>query len=151
MKDIKAVIFDYGRVLHHREGGDRWDESASEVLDYCHRKYRLALVSLVIGEKPVERIEKIKRAGFEKYFECIDAVKEDKDAAFERTVKKLGLPYEAIAIVDDRTIRGIAWGNRRGCVTIWLQKSKFSNELPNAETGQPTHTISDLRELKEIL
>lgn len=151
MADIKAIIFDYGRVLHDRETGGGWVEGAREVLDYCKSRYRLALVSLVKGEKPAQRMEKLVGAGFDGYFEVIDMVEDDKDSAFERTVEKLGVPHVNIALVDDRTIRGVRWGNQHGCTTIWLRRGKFANESPNQQTGEPTWTISDLRELKKIL
>ncbi|MBI2607701.1 MAG: hypothetical protein HYW51_02665 [Candidatus Doudnabacteria bacterium] len=50
-----------------------------------------------------------------------------------------------------RTVRGIQYANRHGHPSIWIQQGKFAHELPDSETGQPTYTITDLRELKQIL
>ena len=59
-------------------------------------------------------------------------------------------PHE-IAIVDDRTRRGIRWGNRNGTTTIWLRQGKFSKELPDEDMGQPTYTINTLNDLFALL
>ena len=111
----------------------------------------MAIVSLTNSESPERRRRRVTEFGLDKYFIDFEFITDDKDAAYERVVKKLGVQYEQVAVVDDRTIRGIKWGNQHGCVTIWLQKGKFANELPNAETGEPTHIIHELKELPSIL
>lgn len=67
------------------------------------------------------------------------------------TLARLGLKVEDVAIVDDRVKRGITWGNQHGAITIWLRKGKFMLELPDDDSGKPTHTINDLTELCSIL
>jgi hypothetical protein len=54
-------------------------------------------------------------------------------------------------MIDDRTVRGIQWGNDKGCQTYWIQQGKFKDELPNEETGQPTQTLSTIGEIKKYL
>ncbi len=41
-------------------------------------------------------------------------------------------------------IRRIKYGIKNGYPTVWLQKGKFSNELPNTETGEPLLIIKKL-------
>ncbi len=122
-----------------------------EVLEYCSSKYKLAIVSLTNSETPERRRQRVAEFDLEKYFSDFEFITVDKGSAYERVVKKLGVRYERVAIVDDRTIRGITWGNKHRCTTIWLKRGKFADELPNAETDEPTHTIHDLREIMQIL
>lgn len=46
-----------------------------------------------------------------------------------------------------RVVRGIKIGNKLGCITCWIQKGKYSHELPNKETGKPTYKINSVEEL----
>jgi len=74
-----------------------------------------------------------------------------KNRMFDHIVEKFGLSRGEVLIVDDRAFRGVKYGNKNGHPTVWIQKGKYASELPNAETGQPTYTIHDLKELKDIL
>lgn len=150
MSNIKAVIIDYGRTLHDHEVGDFFPET-EDVLKTLHGKYQLALVSITSPDDVPQRIAKLQKFDLAKYFESIEVVSEKKEEALERAVHRLGVPHEQVAIVDDRAHGSIAWGNQHGCMTIWIQKGKFAQELPNEETGQPTYTIHELKELTPIL
>ena len=156
MNNIKAVIFDWGRTLWDNDI-NQLDHGAKEVLDYCFSKYKLGLVSIATHESAEQRHQKITNLGFDKYFSDIEIIgaadveAEGKDHLLEKVAKNLGVAHQSIAIVGDRVFREIQWGNQHGCVTIWLQKGKFANELPNAETGEPTHVIHELKELRSIL
>ena len=150
MNNIKAVIFDYGYTLHDREKNEFFHD-AQEVVKYCANKYRLAIVSITYPQTMEERKKQLSESGLDTKFEFIELVPDKKDEAFERTVRQLNLPFNQIAIVDDRTIRGIKWGNSKGCLTIWLKKGKFAHEVPTEETGPPNYTIKELSELKGIL
>jgi len=48
-------------------------------------------------------------------------------------------------------ITQLKYGNLRGHPTVWLQKGKFADELPNEETKSPTFTIRTLEELADII
>jgi FMN phosphatase YigB (HAD superfamily) len=157
MNNIKAVIFDWGRTLYDVENDCEFPD-AQNIIEYCfEKKYRLALVSLVttgeseIGTDLEKRNQQINNSVLKKYFEKIITTTRDKDLAFEKITQFLNLPAEQILIVDDRTIRGIRYGNIRGHITVWIKRGKFADELPNKETGQPTYTIQSLNELKNIL
>ncbi len=146
----KLIIFDWGRTLYNPETKDIFGETIP-TLDYLKPKYRLAIVSLVVNGDIESRREILNKNKLEKYFELISFTTEDKDALYKETLRKLGVDAKEAIIVDDRVIRGIKWGNQNATTTIWLQKGKFENELPDAETGTPTFTIKNLREIKTIL
>lgn len=76
---------------------------------------------------------------------------EDKDEMYERALIDLNILPKNVVVVDDRMIRGIAWGNHRGATTIWLQKGKFADELPTAETGEPAFIVRDILEVINLL
>jgi len=155
---IKAVIFDWGWTLFSHELGAEFPE-AEEALQHCASKgYRLALVSLVTKRYTPDtprltRSKQIEESPLRKYFEFVLVTDDEsgKDTALEEAVGRLGIPRSEILIVDDRTIRGIKYGNQHGHPTIWLQRGKFAQELPNEDTGQPTHIIHELKELILIL
>ena len=148
---ITAIIFDFAGTLFDYGTQDLFPES-NGILTYCSKKYTLALCSLAMSESAQRRQERIVQYGFPHYFQIIKVGGDgNKDRLYKEIVQELGIPFSQIVIVDDRTVRGISWGNRHGCTTIWLKKGKFSNELPNKETGQPKYTITELAELKNIL
>lgn len=128
---------------------------AQEVLEHCKaRGYRIACASLVgihANASLQERKQQIETSPLRYFFELMLVTDKDKDAIFDEIVSELGFPRREILIVDDRIIRGIRYGNLRGHPTVWLQKGKFANELPNEETKMPTHTIRSLEELKKLI
>ena len=151
---MKAIIFDWGRVLFDSEIKKEFPE-AKRVLELCKaRGYRLATVSLVsvhANSTLEERIRIIETSPLRHFFEMTAVTDTDKDAILDEAVLKLNLPREEILIVDDRMFRGIKYGNLRGHPTVWLKKGKFADELPNNETKLPTHVIASLEELADII
>ena len=112
----------------------------------------MALVSKVSGNHTVEgRTQLIENSPLRQYLDLFFVTAEYKDKFLDEIVRNWDLPRSEIMIVDDRTVRGIKYGNEHGHPTVWLEKGKYAQELPNAETGQPTHRIRELRELFEIL
>jgi len=150
----KAVIFDWGRTLYDSERKCEFVE-AEEILKLCQaRGLRLAVVSLVSAVSNAtleERRGQVERSPLRQYFEVALVTDTDKDALYDQVVEHLALPRQEILIVDDRVIRGIKYGNAHGHPTVWIKRGKFSTELPDAETGEPTYTITELTELKTIL
>ena len=150
----KAIIFDWGRTLFDSETKEEFSE-AQDVLLVCNEMgIKLAVVSLVTHHANAtleERRAQIENSPLRKYFEYTRVTDADKDAILDEVVLSFALPRENILIVDDRTVRGIRYGNMHGHPTVWLQKGKFTDELPNEETGQPIFTIHDLQELTEII
>ncbi len=146
----KLIIFDWGRTLYDNDANALFPETI-RLLQYLAPKYTLAIVSLAL-DGDFERRQKIMREhDLERYFASILFTATDKDALYAKTLGQLGIAPQETVIVDDRMVRGIAWGNHHGTTTIWLQKGKFAEELPNETTGQPTHIIHNLAELYSIL
>lgn len=147
---IKAIIFDWGRTIYDTENHHLFP-AVKSILEYLHTKYKLALVSLVKTGTIDERWQIIETNDLKKYLASILFTETDKDTLYHETLKTLNLRGSEVCVVDDRTIRGVAWGNKHGAMTIWLKKGKFANELANAETGAPTYIIHELNELLTIL
>jgi FMN phosphatase YigB (HAD superfamily) len=154
---IKAIIFDWARTLYDVENEKEFP-GAIGILEYCKNKsYRLALASLVTNEESIAgttletRDQQINNSPIKTYFEKILTTDVNKDFIFDEIKKYFGVLNSEILIVDDRVIRGIKYGNQNGHPTVWLQKGKFADELPNSETGIPTYTIKSLSELKKII
>lgn len=149
---VKAIIFDWARTIFDRENNTEFPESET-VLEFCKsRGLRMATVSKVGKNQTREaRLAEMNKSKLSQYFEMISATEGSKDESFDEIVKNFDLPRAQILIVDDRTIRGIKYGNMHGHPTVWICKGKFAHELPNHETGEPTYTIHNLSELKKIL
>jgi FMN phosphatase YigB (HAD superfamily) len=150
--NVKTVIFDWGRTLWDPDQGDFF-LGAEELLNDLSARYQLILVSLASkGEEEIIRRRQILAdRGFEKYFAEIVFVPSEKDEAYASVFRKYNFIPNEVVIVDDRMIRGIAWGNRVGAHTVWFQNGKFKDELPDEETGNPTFIITDFADLKKIL
>ena len=151
MKQIKNIIFDWGRTLYDPDN-ERLFDGVKEMLPEMAGKYKLYIVSLASKgeEEIVKRRKMIKDFGIEQYFQDIFFAPEDKDSLYDGLVAKYTLNLAETAVVDDRIIRGIAWGNRTGVMTVWFQNGKFSSELPTLETGEPTHHITEFTQLHGI-
>jgi FMN phosphatase YigB (HAD superfamily) len=151
---IKLIIFDFGGTLNQSSANSIFPD-AVDVLEYCKsRSYKMAIVSLIGPQKSItikEREDKINNSGVSDYFNLIKVTNTDKDKSFEDTIKYFGVENNEVCIVDDRTIRGVRFGNKNGCQTVWFQNGKFANELPNEDTGNPSYIIHSLIELKDIL
>jgi len=151
--EIKAIIFDWGWTLYDHDNNTEAPD-ADEVLRFIQKKdIRLVVASL--AQRAAERQNEIENSPLAKYFEFIITtdfdLSPDKDKILETAVLRLGLPRSKILIVDDRTVRGIRYGNSNGHPTVWLKKGKFESELPDDSTGAPTYTIHELSELKIIV
>lgn len=152
--NVKAVIFDFGRTLFDSDNKALFHDT-HEILLYCQNKgYRMAVVSLVglSANTTVERRRKqIESSGIWNYLEIVEVTDRDKDKSFDYVVSKLGVSRDEILIVDDRTVRGIRYGNNNGHPTVWFQNGKFANELPDSSTGAPTLIIKSLSELQSFI
>ena len=77
--------------------------------------------------------------------------KEKTEKHFLQCMKEIGTTPQETAVIDDRTVRGIKVGNQLGCMTFWVQKGKFADELPNEDTGEPTYRIDTIKDLLKYL
>lgn len=148
---MKSIIFDWGRTLYDPDAEDLF-AGVREILPELAIGHRLFIVSLASkgADEIVRRKEMIKDFGIEEYFDDIFFAKEDKDFLYEELYQKHALLPNETAIIDDRMIRGVAWGNRQGATTVWFRNGKFANEIPTKETGDPTYIISQFTELENI-
>ena len=147
---ITTIILDWGRTCYDNENGWLFSETR-DILEKLAKKYRLALVSLVLNGDTEARKKVMRDEDLERFFEHITFVGADKDAAYEETLRVLQVRPEEVVMVDDRVIRGIKWGNKRGATTIWVERGKFAAERPDASTGEPAHIVKNLGELESIL
>lgn len=149
-KQITTIIFDWGRTIHDPER-DILFEGVMDLIPEFAKKYTLTLVSLAKSDTPEGRSLRIAESGIAQFFQHIFVGEHGKDEMYEKLLAELQIDPSNIAVVDDRVVRGIAWGNRKGATTIWFQNGKFAEELPDEITGNPTHTITSFLELKNIL
>jgi len=143
---IKAIIFDWGRTLYDSENQALFP-GTEKVLQFLSKLYLLVIVSLASDGNIEERIQILHEYGIEKYFAAVYFAQNDKDSLYELALSRLAIASREVAIVDDRVVRGIKWGNACGAITIWLKRGKFMDEEPNKETGPPTYIISRLEEV----
>jgi len=137
---IRAIIFDWGRTLYDSEHAALFP-AVPALLAALSQRYTLAIVSLVSGDyapRVAARRAAIAEADIERFFEVIAFVPDDKEGAYRDVLAQLALSPNEVAVVDDPMRRGISWGNAHGATTIWLQRGRFADELPDAVTGQPT-------------
>ena len=147
----KLIVFDWGRTLFDNDANALFPDT-KELLAHLAMKYTLTIVSISKPEHIEHRERVINEHSLRPVFASIMFVgSNEKDAAYAKTLQQLGVAPQETVIVDDRVVRGIAWGNRNGGTTIWLKKGKFGNELPNEKTGTPTHTIHELKELYKLI
>lgn len=146
----KLLIFDWGRTLYDPDTKDVFP-GVPEILKELHSRYKLAIVCLATDGDTERRMQVIRESGIEDLFSRILMAQEGKDELYEQVLSELSYSPEQAIIVDDRTIRGIRWGNKHHATTIWMKRSKFSEEVPTEETGQPVHVITDIREIVTIL
>lgn len=145
---IKAVIFDWGRTIYDKENEALFPETI-KVLEYFSKKYPLAIVSLAIDGDIEGRFAKIDKYDLKKYFKFILFHISDKDSLFKKAFKDFNLAPNEILVVDDYMKR-LAFPIKSGCITVWIKKGKFADQLPNKEIGEPTYTINNLSEILDL-
>ncbi len=148
---IKAIIIDWGRTLWDNEKGVLFP-GTREIIEYLKTKgYRLAVLSISPPERIDDKKKTIDASGIKKYFEKVVVSTKKEKEDIDEIVKTLGLDYGEVMVIGDRIVREVKIANQLGMKSVWLKQGKFSEELPNEETGNPTYTIFSLQELKSIL
>ncbi len=151
---LRGIIFDWGRTLYDSDHAALFPE-AVRVVERLSARYALAIVALItrgdFETAEEERRAILRASGLEQHFSSPLFAPADKDSLYPLALRRLCLSPREVAIVDDRVIRGVRWGNRAGATTIWLRRGQFAQELPDEETGAPTHTIANLVQLLDIL
>lgn len=149
MGTIHAVIFDWGHTLHDPRKQELRPD-AMRVLQHLSIRYQLAIVSLASQGNVTERHTLVRQHQIERYFHLILFAQSDKDTLYHQAITRLALSANQVAIVDDRVIRGIRWGNIHGATTVWLRSGAYEAESPTFETGSPSYIIETLTELINI-
>ena len=150
---MKLIIFDWGRTLYDPEREMLYTDTKPTLECLQSKGYTTAIVTLATKGPEIikERLKIIAQEDLEQYFVSIKFDMTDKDKMYAETLQELEVEPSDVTIVDDRVIRGIAWGNRHGCTTIWVRQGKFAREFPTAATGEPDHIIQSLGSLMTIL
>ncbi len=146
----KAIFFDWGRTLYDPETEELFD-GVPNLLEELSKKYLLVVISLAANEPVEARRARVENSGVMRKFKLISIGAEDKDEMYEKALSDLGITARDVVVVDDRVVRGIAWGNQHGAQTIWVKKGKFSGEVPTQETGEPNFIVTDIKNIKELL
>ena len=149
MIKIKGIIFDWIGTLaiNSKDGLFHYSE---DVIRRLSGKYNLSLISIA-GFGVEKRKQEIEESGLTKYFEriIVDTIKTEEQ--YLECIERMRTTPETTLLVDDRVVRGIAIVNRLGCQTYWIKNGKYSHELPNEETGQPTKIINSVEDLLYLL
>ncbi|PIT92955.1 MAG: hypothetical protein COU06_02545 [Candidatus Harrisonbacteria bacterium CG10_big_fil_rev_8_21_14_0_10_38_8] len=160
MQEIKAIIFDWGGVLADAQTKEIFPYSL-DVLEYCKNKgYRLTLASISSDFK--ERKTQIESSDLRPFFELVrispiskaqiqDRSIDTKEKIYQEIMSYLNLEPAQVLIIDDRVVRGIKYGNNNGHPTVWVHSGRFSHELPDEDTKEPTYTITSTEELKNLI
>ena len=145
---IEAIIFDWVGTLYQFDGKGLFPYSEG-VLRKLHPRYKLAAISKAVSDNVENRLSQINE--LRHYFSVVIADADKTSEQFIECMRKLNVKSEKTLVVDDRSVRGIKIGNELGCQTAWITQGKYSHELPNEETGQPTYRINSVEDLLEIL
>ncbi len=143
---VKAIIFDWGRTLYDSENQMLFPGTEA-ILQILTKLYMLVIVSLASDGNIEKRLQIVRECGIEKYFAAVYFARNDKDSLYTIALSRFAWTPREVAIVDDRIVRGISWGNANGATTIWLRRGKFMNEEPDGKTGPPAYIVSSLEEI----
>ena len=146
---IKGIIFDWRGTLADRNHHPF--PFTKKVLERLKVKYRLGLISAAGKNNVSQRKKILDSSDLLPLFDSVIVTENKNEIHFLQCMQELNIIPQNTAIVDDRTIRGIKIGNKHGCQTYWIKKGFFENELPNAETGQPTQIIDTIEDLLKYL
>lgn len=112
------------------------------VLAKLQNKFDLYLIS----RKENHRMNTINNLGIKKFFKEIHLVdKKNKELFYEIGKKTIG---ENVFVIGDRIPEEIKIANSLGYKTIWYQKGKFSNIIPQNKGERPWQTIHNLLEIE---
>lgn len=148
---IKAVIFDYARTIVDMEvEPPALFPGTEDILQKLKEQgLKLALVSR--GKDSELRRKEFITLGLNKFFEIFEVVGPEGTKDFTSIIKKLEMEATDCLVVGDRVRSEILQGNLIGATTVWIQRGKFSNELPENQQQQPNFTIKSLSGLFSIL
>jgi len=159
---MKLVIFDLDDTLFDTTG-QLGNDLSMEKLDQITplpgaiemlEKLKAVKVLVTRTSRGVERQEKkIDVLGIRKFFDKIIMTADDdsKRGAFEIIINSANLPLKDIFVVGNRIDAEVRYGKELGLKTILIKRGKYENLKPKDDYEKPDYTITDLRELFEII
>lgn len=135
------IIFDYNRTLFNPDTNELY-QGAFDLLQNLSNKHELFLVS---RDEP-GRMNRFKNLGIEKYFKKIVFTPNKTKQVFE----DFGGNSSDTFVVGDCLRDEISLGNQLEFITVRIKQSRFAIEIPT-KPERPTHTISDIRELEDVI
>lgn len=148
-RNIKAVIFDFGYTIYDSDK-EELIPNAVETLEKLHSKgFKLAVISRT--QDPEKRKKQIRELGINKYFDFIEAVPIDGTKEFAPIIDKFGFKPEEFLVVGDRVDSEIKQGNIAGMHTCHFLYGPRQDLTPQDENEKPEYTISNLKEVLDLV
>ncbi|WP_164779820.1 HAD family hydrolase [Paenibacillus kobensis] len=124
-------------------------EDAEEILSYCKKKYKVALVT---NGKTAIQYGKIDNLGLRGYFDAIvvseeAGIKKPDPAIFAKALAELSLTPEQCVFIGDHPVNDIAGAARAGINGIWMKV----NQPWQDEAGPAPFTVTGLWELLQVI
>lgn len=142
----KIIIFDFNRTLYDPESNKLLPNCKRVLIALKERKYHLYLLAMATPS----RNKKIETLGLNTFFEEIILTDDKNKKMFNKFISLKKITQNSF-VVGDRVKKEIALGNHFGLQTIWLKRGKFSSQLPANLLEKPKYTVTELKELLEIL
>lgn len=140
------IILDFNRTLYNPDNNSLFDGVIEFLKDYS-KTYSLA----IIGKGDEKRSSLIDALNIKKYFEYIDLKEEKEDNMFKQCMQTLKFNPEQCWSIGDRIKKEIKMSKKFGIKTIWFKNGKFSLELPESKEEEPDFTVSDFKEIRNII
>ena len=142
---MKAIIFDFNRTLFDPDE-NKIEDDAFPLLELLKGKgCKLALLS--VGDEDREsQIQPIAS-----FFDAIMIVSDKSERCFLDIAQRLAVKPSDIIVIGDRIKREIVLGKKCGMMTIWLQRGKFSTEIPLTHREQPDYVCTGLSDITMFL
>ena len=143
---MKYIIFDWKRTLYDPDKRDCIN-GALEILDYV---FNNGTRMILIGKGSKEMYDEVERLNLKKYFSNIFFNEGEKQTAlFEKFI--INRKPEETVVIGDRIRSELKIGKSLKMTTIWVRQGEFAGEKPKSAKEEPTHTVTSLFELKELL
>lgn len=143
---IYSIIFDWKRTLYDPDN-DVLIKGTIDLLTYLkNNKIRLIL----IGKGGPEMHDAVSRLNVKDYFSEI--IFQEGKKSKEQFLQFIDPSQSKNTIfIGDRVKSELLLGNQLGATTIWVQSGKFANELPGGDAEQPSYTVKDLHQCKNLI
>ncbi len=146
---VRGVIWDFMRTLYDPESGSL-TAGARSVLEHC-KQHDLPMC-LLSSQGSGNREQQIQACGIQHFFVDIQIIAGHKTAEhFIWASYAMDVIPRDILLIGDRVKKEIVLGNRFDATTVWYRRGKFAQEEPGSQIEKPNYTITDLKQVIEIL